>query len=53
MHDLLLDDTTNVADMPQYADRYTTKVLYVRVSMWFMGVCVDRGRRSHEWILRQ
>jgi glycerophosphoryl diester phosphodiesterase len=25
MHDLLLDDTTNVASLPQYADRYTTK----------------------------
>lgn len=27
MHDLLLDDTTNVADLPQYADRKTTKVV--------------------------
>lgn len=27
MHDLLLDDTTNVASMPQFADRKTTKVV--------------------------
>lgn len=27
MHDLLLDDTTNVASMPEYDDRYTTKVV--------------------------
>lgn len=27
MHDLLLDDTTNVATMPQYADRRTTKTV--------------------------
>jgi len=27
MHDLLLDDTTNVADIPEFADRKTTKVV--------------------------
>jgi glycerophosphoryl diester phosphodiesterase len=27
MHDLLLDDTTNVASFPQFADRYTTKTV--------------------------
>lgn len=27
MHDLLLDDTTNVASLPQFADRKTTKVV--------------------------
>jgi glycerophosphoryl diester phosphodiesterase len=27
MHDLLLDDTTNVATLPQYADRKTTKIV--------------------------
>jgi len=25
MHDLLLDDTTDVADHPEYTDRYATK----------------------------
>jgi glycerophosphoryl diester phosphodiesterase len=27
MHDLLLDDTTNVASYPEFADRRTTKVV--------------------------
>lgn len=27
MHDLLLDDTTNVASLPQFADRKTTKIV--------------------------
>jgi glycerophosphoryl diester phosphodiesterase len=27
LHDLLLDDVTNVASHPEYADRYTTKVV--------------------------
>eukprot|EP01038_Epipyxis_sp_PR26KG_P004684 gene4684-6579_t len=27
MHDLLLDDTTNVASIPQFQDKYTTKVV--------------------------
>jgi glycerophosphoryl diester phosphodiesterase len=27
MHDLLLDETTNVASLPQYVDRYTTKTV--------------------------
>ncbi len=27
MHDLLLDETTNVADLPQFADRKTTRVV--------------------------
>lgn len=27
MHDILLDDTTNVASFPKFSDRYTTKVV--------------------------
>lgn len=27
MHDLLLDETTNIADFPQFSSRYTTKVV--------------------------
>lgn len=30
MHDLLLDDTTNVASLPEYDDRYTTKVIQIK-----------------------
>ena len=27
MHDLLLDSTTNVASIPEFTDRYTTKIV--------------------------